>query len=34
MGGRSKSVELLTRSFEKQGDATALFKAPPKRYRD
>lgn len=33
MGGRSKPVELATRSFEKQGDATAFFKAMPNRYR-
>lgn len=33
MGGRSKPVELATRSFEKQGDATAFFKAMLNRYR-
>lgn len=27
MGGRSKPVELATRSFDKQGDATAFFRA-------
>lgn len=27
MGGRSKPVEMATRSFEKEGDATAFFKA-------
>lgn len=32
MGGRSKPVELATRSFEKQGDATAFFKAMLHRY--
>jgi hypothetical protein len=26
MGGRSKPVELATRSFDKQGDATLFFK--------
>lgn len=31
--GRSKPVELATRSFDKQGDATAFFKAMLKRYR-
>ena len=30
---RSKPVELATRSFEKQGDATAFFKAMLNRYR-
>jgi len=33
MGGRSKPVELAIRSFEKQGDATAFFKAMLNRYR-
>lgn len=33
MAGRSKPVELATRSFEKQGDATAFFKARLNRYR-
>ncbi|MHC4049209.1 DCL family protein [Bradyrhizobium sp. 25ACV] len=33
MGGRSKPVELATRSFEKQCDATAFFKAMLNRYR-
>lgn len=33
MGGRSKPVELATRCFEKQGDATAFFKAMLNRYR-
>lgn len=33
MGGRSKPVELATRSFEKQVDATAFFKAMLNRYR-
>ena len=33
MGGRSKPVELATRSFDKQGDATAFFKAMLNRYR-
>lgn len=33
MGGRSKPVELATRSFKKQGDATAFFKAMLNRYR-
>jgi hypothetical protein len=33
MGGRSKPVVLATRSFEKQGDATAFFKAMLNRYR-
>jgi hypothetical protein len=33
MGGRSKPVELATRSFEKQGDAAAFFKAMLNRYR-
>ena len=33
MGGRSKPVELATRSFGKQGDATAFFKAILNRYR-
>lgn len=33
MGGRAKPVELATRSFEKQGDATAFFKAMLNRYR-
>lgn len=33
MGGRSKPEELATRSFEKQGDATAFFKAMLNRYR-
>lgn len=33
MGGRSKPVELATRSFEKQGDATAFFKAMLNSYR-
>lgn len=27
MAGRSRQVELPTRSFEEQGDATAFFKA-------
>lgn len=33
MGGRSKPVELATRSFDKQGDATTFFKAMLNRYR-
>lgn len=33
MGGRSKPVELATRSFEKPGEATAFFKALSNRYR-
>ncbi len=33
MGERSKPVELATRSFEKQGDAIAFFKAMLNRYR-
>lgn len=33
MAGRSKPVELPTRSFEEQGDATAFFKAMLNRYR-
>lgn len=33
MAGRSKPVELPTRGFEKQGDATAFFKAMLNRYR-
>lgn len=33
MGGRSKPVELATRSFEKPGEATAFFKALLNRYR-
>lgn len=33
MGARSKPVELVMRSFEKQGDATAIFKAMLNRYR-
>lgn len=33
MGGRSKPVELATRSFYKQGDATAFFRAMLNRYR-
>lgn len=31
--GRAKPVELATRSFEKQGDATSFFKAMLNRYR-
>lgn len=31
--GRSKPVELATRSFEKQGDATSFFKTMLNRYR-
>nr|WP_210297569.1 DUF3223 domain-containing protein [Bradyrhizobium sp. 2S1]MCK7672565.1 DCL family protein [Bradyrhizobium sp. 2S1] len=31
--GRSKPVELATRIFEKQGDATAFFKTMLSRYR-
>ena len=33
MGGRSKPVELATRSFDKQGDATLFFKTMLNRYR-
>lgn len=33
MGGRSKRVELPTRSFDKQGDAMTFFKAMLNRYR-
>ncbi|HRI89894.1 MAG TPA: DCL family protein [Candidatus Hydrogenedentes bacterium] len=33
MGGRSKPLVLATRSFKKQGDATAFFKAMLNRYR-
>lgn len=33
MRGRSKPVELATRSFEEQNDATAFFKAMLNRYR-
>ena len=32
MGGRSKPVHLATRSFDKQGDATAFFKSMLNRY--
>jgi len=33
MGARSKPVELATRSFDKQGDATLFFKTMLNRYR-
>jgi hypothetical protein len=33
MGGRSKPVDLATRSFEKQSDATDFFRAMLNRYR-
>jgi hypothetical protein len=33
VGGRSKPVELATRSFDKQGDATSFFKAMLNRCR-
>jgi hypothetical protein len=32
MGGRSKPIELATRSLDKQGDATAFFKPMLNRY--